>query len=264
MENIYSMEYDYIFVDEISMVKEIFYKFVITLKKIKPEMNFVIVGDFNQLPPINDRIDVFKYDFDYANSKALLELCDGNKLSLTKCRRADDKFFNICKFENINNINKDIFKSEFTDRHLAFTNEKRIEINETCMKLHKKKYHKTPIIIEKNHYDPNSQQITVFSSLPIISKKNDKKLDVVNNEQFVVKSLKPDGKILIKNQERELLVTKEDIKNMFYPAYCITIHQSQGASYNFPYTIHEWNRLNKKLKYTALTRSTCLEYVNII
>ena len=82
MENLYNMNYDYLFVDEISMVKEIFYKFLIMIKTMKPSMKFIIVGDFNQLPPIKDRIDVFHEDFDYSNSIALKELCKYNKLEL--------------------------------------------------------------------------------------------------------------------------------------------------------------------------------------
>jgi len=122
----------------------------------------------------------------------------------------------------------------------------------------------TSIIIEKNMFDPNSQEITAYPTLPIISKHNDKKLDIVNNEQFVVQELKPDGTFLIKNEERELEITKEQFRNIFYPAYCITIYASQGCTFNFPYTIHEWDRLSKKLKYVSLTRATDIEFVNII
>jgi hypothetical protein len=35
-----------------------------------------------------------------------------------------------------------------------------------------------------------------------------------------------------------------------------TIHKSQGASFNNKYTIHEWNRLDRRLKYVALSRAT--------
>ena len=31
----------------------------------------------------------------------LYEICDGNSLELSKCRRSDDILFNMCKFENI-------------------------------------------------------------------------------------------------------------------------------------------------------------------
>jgi hypothetical protein len=47
MESVYELDLDCIFVDEISMVKEIFYKFFLMLKRIKPELKFIVAGDFN-------------------------------------------------------------------------------------------------------------------------------------------------------------------------------------------------------------------------
>ena len=93
--------YDYIFVDEISMVKEIFYKFLLMLKQKNMNIKFIIVGDYNQLAPVNDRVIC-----DYKNILALYELCDGNRINLTTCRRSDDILYNMCKFENIMNIQK--------------------------------------------------------------------------------------------------------------------------------------------------------------
>ena len=60
------------------------------------------------------------------------------------------------------------------------------------------------------------------------------------------------------------MINIDKFQEYFYPAYCITIHKSQGQTYDFPYTIHEWNRLNKKLKYVALTRATDIKLINII
>ena len=91
--------YDYIFVDEISQVKEIFYKFLLMLKQKNMNIKFIIVGDYNQLAPVNDRVIC-----GYKNSLALYELCAGNRLELTTCRRSDDILFNMCNFDNIMNV----------------------------------------------------------------------------------------------------------------------------------------------------------------
>ena len=139
MSSVYNLNYDYIFIDEISMVKEIFYKFFIMLKRIKPNIKIIIAGDFNQLSPIDDRIqENINYEFNYKNSIALKELCDCNMLELSKCRRSDDVLFNMCKFENINSIDTKQFGDKFTMRHLAYTNKKRIEINKICIDAGKK------------------------------------------------------------------------------------------------------------------------------
>ena len=37
-----------------------------------------------------------------------------NMLQLSKCRRSDDILYNMCKFGNINNIDKSLFGSEYT------------------------------------------------------------------------------------------------------------------------------------------------------
>ena len=42
--------------DEMSMTPEVFYKFFITLKRVKPEIQFIVAGDYNQLLPVCDRI----------------------------------------------------------------------------------------------------------------------------------------------------------------------------------------------------------------
>lgn len=260
MECLYDLNLDYIFVDEISMVKEIFYKFFLMMKRMKPKLKIIIAGDFQQLKPVNDRIGV---NFDYANSQALLELCDYNKLQLTICRRSDDILFNMCKFENIMNIDTKVFKSEFTQRHLAFTNKKRMEINDVCMNMRAKATHKKVYTLEANKHDPQSQDVKLCDKVPIICKVNDKEMELVNNEQFIIKKIENDL-IYIENIERKMTIPLSKFQKLFYPAYCITIHRSQGATFNFPYTIHEWDRLDKHLRYVGLTRGTNMNLINII
>ena len=74
------------------MMSEKFYKFFITLKRMRPDIQFIISGDFSQLLPVNDRIK----NCDYENSSALHELTNGNRLVLTTCRRSDSTVYNIC------------------------------------------------------------------------------------------------------------------------------------------------------------------------
>ena len=94
MDSLYNLDVDYLFIDEISMLQEIFYKFFIMIERIKPNLKFIIAGGFNQLPPVKDRIGE---SFNYSQCQALLELCDFNKVQLSKCRRSDDFFLLILK-----------------------------------------------------------------------------------------------------------------------------------------------------------------------
>ena len=130
------------------------------------------------------------------------------------------------------------------------------------MNKYKVNYHGTKQYLEANKHDSNSQDVVLYPKLPIICKKNDEEMELINNEQFIVTKVTP-TMIHFKNNERELMIKLSQFQEYFYPAYCITIHKSQGQTYNFPYTIHEYERLTKKLKYVALTRATDMKFINI-
>ncbi len=56
------MNFKTLICDEMSMTPEVFYKFVITLKRIRPDLQFIVAGDYNQLLPVCDRIENCVYE----------------------------------------------------------------------------------------------------------------------------------------------------------------------------------------------------------
>ena len=72
--------------------------------------------------------------------------------------------------------------------------------------------------------------------------------------------------IVIDSEEGGLIKTIpfNEVCQLFYPAYCMTIHKAQGQTFRNEYTIYEWNRLDERLKYVALSRGVCKKNVNII
>ena len=56
----------------------------------------------------------------YMDSLALYELCDGNRLQRTTCRRSDDILFNMCKFENIMKVDKSVFAHNNTIKNISY------------------------------------------------------------------------------------------------------------------------------------------------
>lgn len=260
----------YIIVDEISMVKELFYKVFLSIKRLKNDIKFIMCGDFRQLKPVNDR-----YDYDYANSPALFELCEGEKLELTKCRRADSIMFDLCNPDTINQIDVTQFGKLFTDRHLSFTNKKRIEVNKICMNKfiksanekakQSKKKQPTVLKLTKLTYDNNSQDVELLAGMPIIARINRKPYDIANNETFIIKKIN-DKTIVIKSdvEDKTTSIPIIEFQKLFYLAFCITVHKSQGCTFDHPYTIHEWSLFDERLKYVALSRATKKEYINIV
>ena len=102
----------------------------------------------------------------------------------------------------------------------------------------------------------------VYKDLPVIARINNKTYDVANNESFTVKAVNKNS-ITVTDGENEKPIQVKDFAKLFYPAYCITTHKAQGTTIDKPFTIYEWRLFDKKLKYTALTRSTKKEYLNI-
>jgi hypothetical protein len=262
IKSLRDMKLDYIFVDEISLVPEIFYKYFLVLEKALPTMRFIISGDYEQLLPVKDRVG----DCDYKNSNALHELCHGNRIELTNCRRSDRTLFDLVDPANVHKLKYENFGHTFTDRHLSYTNVKRKEINHFMMnKMVRLKRYAKPLEFKALNYDDNSQDVRLISGCPIIARINCKDLDIWNNECFTISQIQPKTGLLIitDGEYKKIEIKFEDFQRLFRPAYCVTIHCAQGKTFDKPYSIHEWGKLDKRLKYVALSRSTAMENINL-
>jgi len=268
---------EYIVIDEVSMMVEIFYKIFITIKRIFPKIKFIIIGDYLQCEPVKDRIIC-----DYENSPALYELCDGNKIQLNKCRRSDERLFNLCKSiytdinkDNINRIEIDLkqFKTNFTQRHICYTNRKRKELNHIMMAnkidSFRKSKTKMPFIYKASAlpWDGNSQDVIIMKDTPIIARINCKKYDVYNNEQYEITDINNETFSIkdINDKSKTVMdIPTSEFQKMFYVAYAITTHKCQGCSLDHPYNIWEYDCMSWRLRYVSLSRARKFEYINII
>ena len=252
----------YIFVDEISMVKEVFYQILLSMKYFNPELKFILVGDFNQLPPVKDNVR----ENIYQDSRALYELVDFCKLQLTKCRRSDDVLFNLCK-DIIDGIEIDIARFEtrkLTYLNVSYTNATRKEVNMICMDRYLNEHKPSKVVqIKKLQYDDNSQDYTLAIGMPLIARKTSSTVNVVNNEIFKVEKIMSDKIVLSNDLKDKVEIPLCRVDKLFHLAFAMTIHKSQGATFDDSYTIHEWNRLDKRLKYVGLSRSSDIGLINI-
>ena len=183
------------------------------MKQIRKDIKFIIAGDFAQLLPVNERIE----NANYKDTIAFYELIDFNILQLTKCRRSDDLLFNMLLPDNINKLTKADFNNKYSDRHICFTNQKRIIVNKYMMskfiedKERKTKSKQTPLKLNKLVYDNNSQDVLLLKDMPIIARKNSKELGIANNDTFTIKKI--DNKkqiIIITDDEKDIDIKIED------------------------------------------------------
>ena len=169
--------------------------------------------------------------------------------------------------------------------NLVFTNRKRREIIDLKMKevvkaheeinklielenIRKKKNKnlgKKGLSISKRLFDEQSQDVILFDGMPIVARKTftNGAIKISNNQTFNITNIKK-GIITISDNTSTIEIKQDDFQKYFLVAFSMTIHKSQGSSFNFPYAIHEWEKLDEKLKFVALTRTTDPSFINII
>ena len=250
---------DYIIIDEISMVKEVFYRFFTLIKRFVPNVKFIIIGDFKQLKPVNDI-----YSGSYVDSPALFDLVDGQRIVLKKCRRSDDKLFNL--YTNIDKVNIDDFEfKKLTKLNIAYCHNTRKRVNKLCMERFTE--NKTKFMIAKpSKFNNKTQESKIFVGLPIVSYRNNKKLQIHNSEMFKVSKIDEENQTFsFMDGDTEQTMHVSEFSYMFYPAFCITVHVSQGCTFKEAYTIWDWDflHMDETAKYVALSRSTCCDNIQI-
>jgi hypothetical protein len=115
-------------------------------------------------------------------------------------------------------------------------------------------------------YDIQSQDVRLNVGVPVISKINSEEMDIVNNERFEITEIsKTYNKITMKSEQGKIIKIRfNDFQTYFRCGYCMTIHSCQGLSIGDKYTLHEWNKYNKSLKYVALSRACAHKLINIM
>ena len=91
--------------------------------------------------------------------------------------------------------------------------------------------------------------------MPIIARKTTEEYDIMNNETFTIYDINENTfKVIIHQTPVEF--DNNEFQDLFNIAFCMTIHKSQGQTFDHHYSIYEWEKLDNRLKYVALSRST--------
>ena len=192
------------------------------------------------------------------------EICDGNRLELTKCRRSDDILFNISK--DVENLDKSEFDNKENSINICYFNTTRHRINKQCMEKHlrtitsRNKSHKIDCGVNADA----GYNIIVSTGMPVISKTNKASMDLFNNETFkVVKCLKTSVMELKNDLTNEIFqIEGNEFNSKFDLGFCLTNYKSQGMTIDKPYTIYDWDHMSKEGRYVALTRATNKSLIN--
>jgi ATP-dependent exoDNAse (exonuclease V) alpha subunit len=257
-------KYKYLIIDEKSMVNEVYWSLLYKIKNQCPDLHIIVCGDWLQLLPVNDRYE----GADCENSRMLYDMCDGIMLKLSKCRRSDKKLFDL--YMDPRTVNVDDFPHEMQSRAICYTNRMRKIINAEWMEHFKKE---KVVILELEAFKEDakkmSQNMSVFKGLPVMATRTMEKYQIYNADEYVVEAIyKRKSSLILKREvgeEYERIEIKiEDFRQSFVPAYAITSHRSQGASFDMPYSIYEWEKMSDRMKYVALSRARKLDLIHIM
>ena len=264
-------KYDVVIIDEISMISKELWRRLCLLKQELPHIIFLLLGDEKQIPPVEEETIQ-----DYFNHPAVKYLCNYNKNILNVRKRYDETLYNLLEdVDNIDIYDKVAYPPLETTRNICYFNKTRIRVN----KMWNDKLRGADAVFipkynnENDEHAKQSQDMYIYNGLPVIAMRTkfDKEdgLMFANSETFEV-CVVGDNYISMYNERpdengaKELYVYNcpiEDFNKYFLMNYCSTTHKCQGETIVENYTIYDWNAMDTKLRYTALSRGKKVEQV---
>lgn len=243
-------------IDEFSMIPMQFLSKLIKIKKKYSHLEFMILGDEKQLPPvITDGAKCYKY----TNTFVMKYLCKFNYVQARykpEYSRYDQTTYDILtefvEKQQLSEKLKDKTLKPGLMQNLCYYRKTAEEVNEECRKL----------FIKNN---PNAVKITndFYVGMKIISNENNPILDIYNSETFeIVDYKKPNISIKSDLTGETIQVSVLSFKKKFDLAYCITIHRSQGSTLEGEYNIYDIYSLSFELMYVAMSRCRNIDNVH--
>jgi hypothetical protein len=191
-----------------------------------------------------------------------------------------DEYSRICSIIKKKNINKRIKYINNTlgvprelqtiqlstlgdiDRILCFHKYKRIQIN-TKINNEKKLQQEVKEVDDFGY---------IYENLPLIANTTVRDGNIItyaNGQNYIVMNFDDDEITLmptngdeINVSGSELIISYDDLQ-YFDIGYCTTVHRAQGSTIRKKYIIYEWDKFDKYMKYTALSRTDNIKNIYI-
>jgi len=272
--------YRYFVIDEIGMISNDLWRYLLLLKRTNPKAIFILLGDWRQLPPIDEGRMV---ESDIFNHPVVKYLCNNNRIELTEKQRYNQALWDFLEkgveegvWEGIKE-SKISYNDIYGSKSICYLNKTRVRINKLCMDYFKNitddvvylEYKPKQIEVDGKLIDDANdrrQSVYLYTDLPVMSWKNCVKLGIVNSEEFRV-AMVDETQIELSREEggENIIIDTSEFHNYFLANYASTAHKSQGATYQGKVILWDWDRMtdDKKLCYTACSRAVSLDNLTI-
>lgn len=234
----------WIIIDEISMVSEVCWIILARLKRTWG-FNFILLGDWNQIPPVREKKRQGEYLINY--------LCDFQGYTLQRCYRTlgDDEAEQLFKDHDLvlegrgDEVVKRYPQAEHP-RSICYTHRVRKMVNQMW---------NSRLAAKVGGAEKLADWGYLYTGLPVVATENNDKL--AKNECYTVtKCNRNSCYVTLTCDGQEVQLTKAELKTQTCLGYCTTNHSTQGTTIREPYTIYEADIMDPAMLYTAMSRTS--------
>ena len=258
--DISSLEDKTIFIEEYSMSPN---KWMTKLYQAFTKYNLTVYmfGDTDQCNPVEKPS---KTRYDYFKSVTIKEMgpqrIEMKYIGGIKSRYDEQTRDMLTQFLCTGTISHQFQPKKPSYYNKCYLNETRRDVTEAfCNRFTKDEdYHEI-----KFKYQGKKEEYKVAVGMQFLATKNISQRDVFNMMQFKLTNIEY-------NANGDLMFTLDDkvfehsiFAESFIPAFSVTVYKYQGGTINQPYNTFDVNKMDKKQLYTALSRTTKLEDIQL-
>ena len=112
-------------------------------------------------------------------------------------------------------------------------------------------------------YQGRLEKYMIAAEMPLLVTKNMRQHNLLNNQECKINAF-DENEVVVEDEEHNMITTKQsEFRDSFIPAFCCTVYKYQGGTIDRPYNIYDANQMDRKQMYTALSRTTKLDYIRI-
>jgi hypothetical protein len=230
-----------IVLDECSMVSGKLWAMLLDVKRYTG-CPFLIMGDLRQCAPVEDT--GLSHYFDHPAVKTLASF---QRVDLTKTYRYDETMKTLS--DNIDRVPRSK-TTKPTRLKLCYTNKTRKTINE---RWNRAEAPAGSVYVPAPEKDEHTQGVYLYKGLPCIARKTVKGGDaLINNETYDLVDVGDTLRFITTRpndegqpEQHEFTCKREDFHEFYLMAYCITTHKAQGQTFTEPFTIYDWNIMDR-------------------